>query len=176
MDESVSAVDSTAKPVGRPSLYSDELADRICERLAGDESERQICEDLEMPDRSTLRRWRRNHEDFAAKCARAREDQAHTMADLVLDTAKACTPASFQADKVKIAAFQWRAEKLNPKAYGTRIHQEVTGKDGGPVQYEDTRDRNLRALEQVSARLAGATVGAASGNGTPAPDSGDGGE
>jgi hypothetical protein len=46
--------------------------------------------------------------------------QADLMDDLILETANACTPATAQADKVKIAAFQWRASKLMPKSTATR--------------------------------------------------------
>jgi hypothetical protein len=46
----------------------------------------------------------------------------------------ACTPATAQADRVKISAFQWRAAKLKPKVYGDQAEVAVTGADRGPVQ------------------------------------------
>lgn len=106
---------------GRPSIYSEELADRICDRLADGESLRKICTDDSMPHRTTVVRWQNSNEEFAAKCARAREDQADYMDDLILDVANACTNETAQADKVKISAYQWRASKLKPKKYGERV-------------------------------------------------------
>ena len=61
---------------GRPSIFTQELADTICERLANGESLKAICEDDDMPDRWTVWKWDRdNHEGFSHKYARAREHQ-----------------------------------------------------------------------------------------------------
>jgi hypothetical protein len=58
---------------GRPSLYSPEIAEEICERLASGESMRRICQDEHMPGRRTVEGWMDADPDFRAKCARARE-------------------------------------------------------------------------------------------------------
>lgn len=47
---------------------------------------------------------------------------------------------------------------------------ELTGKDGGAIQYEDMRDRNLRAIEQLSARLSGAAPRPVAGSAESATD------
>jgi hypothetical protein len=67
-------------------------------------------------------------ETFATKAADATEY------GMILETANACTPATAQADRVKISAFQWRAAKLKPKIYGDKAEIAVTGADRGPVQ------------------------------------------
>lgn len=120
--------------MGRPSDYSQDVAAVICQRLTEGESLRKICADEAMPDRSTVLRWLESHEDFAAIHARARESQADYMDDLILDTANASTPESSPADRVKIGAYQWRAERLKPKKYGPRLTAELTGPDGGPIR------------------------------------------
>jgi hypothetical protein len=119
--------------MSRPSIYTPELAAEICARLESGESLRRICEDESMPCRSTVLRWMERDDDFATKCARAREDQAEYMDDLILDTAKSCTPENFQVARVQISAYQWRAAKLKPKKYGDKIAQEVSGPGGGPI-------------------------------------------
>lgn len=119
--------------MGRPSDYSQEIAAVICQRLIEGESLRKICTDETMPGRTTVLDWLDVHEDFRARYARAREAQADYMDDLILDTAGACTPESSPADRVKIGAYQWRAEKLKPKKYGPRLSTEHTGLDGGPI-------------------------------------------
>jgi len=43
--------------LGRPTLYTEELAAEICRRLAGGESLRRICEDDHMPGASTVVDW-----------------------------------------------------------------------------------------------------------------------
>jgi hypothetical protein len=120
------------KATGRPSAYSEELADHICNQLLEGRSMRHICENDEgMPHRSTVLRWMSENEAFATKCARARMLQADIMDDRILEVADACTPDTAQADRVKIAAYQWRASKLAPKKYGDRTELELGGK--GPA-------------------------------------------
>ena len=116
---------------GRPSIYSDDLADFICERLACGESLRRICEDQEMPDRITVIRWLAKDESFATKYARAREVQAHVWVDDMYETAKsdpernpitgAIDSASVTHIRNRVATMQWLAAKLNPKRYGCRM-------------------------------------------------------
>jgi hypothetical protein len=131
-------------PVGRPTDYSDEIVEEICERLACGESMRTICNDEHMPGRATIHRWLNSHKDFETKCARARELQADYMDDLILDVANACTPESSPADRVKLSAYQWRASKLKPKKYGDYHRNEISGPDGGPVVVKaDDTDRSL---------------------------------
>ena len=119
--------------MSRQTLYTDDLADLICERLMCGESLRQICSDESMPNRSTVMRWMASDDAFATKCARARDEQAELMDDLILDTANACTGETFQADRVKISAYQWRAAKLKPKKYGDKVEQTHVGDKDRPV-------------------------------------------
>ncbi len=59
---------TSAKPKkkGRPSLYTEALAAKICRRLAEGESLRAICADKVMPAISTVMGWLFNgkHQDF----------------------------------------------------------------------------------------------------------------
>lgn len=113
--------------VGRPSLYSENLVDTICRRIANGESLRSICSEETFPDRNTVIRWLWEKPDFATKYAHAREAQADFMDDKILETADSCTPETAAADRVKIAAYQWRASKLKPKVYGDKVGVESSG-------------------------------------------------
>ena len=42
---------------GRPSLYTEALAAKICLRLAEGETMRAICRDAAMPNKATVLRW-----------------------------------------------------------------------------------------------------------------------
>jgi hypothetical protein len=119
---------------GRPSLLTPELIDSICDELTIGKSMRQICEEEGFPDRRTVLRWLAENQDFASRCARAREMQADLMDDKILEAAESCDEENYQSTKVKISAYQWRASKLAPKKYGERIQAEHTGPDGGPLQ------------------------------------------
>lgn len=132
-----------SRKVGRPSLYTVELGEQICHRIAQGETLQTICLDSELPDRITVWRWLDKHPDFATLYARAREAQGDVMDEMILSTADACTSETAAADRVKIAAYQWRAERLKPKAYGTKVTSEITGKDGGPIETADMPPRDL---------------------------------
>lgn len=74
--------------MGRPSSYSDEAAQEICQRLAGGESLRQICVSEHLPAESTVYLWVANDiEGFSEKYARAREAQQHRYADEIVEIA-----------------------------------------------------------------------------------------
>lgn len=147
------------RKTGRPSAFTEDLGDRICERIADGDSLRTICDSDEMPDRTTVLRWLADdqHRSFAAKYARAREAQGDLMDEKVLAIADKCTPETAQADRVKIAAYQWRASKLKPKVYGDRLHQELTGPNGGPLQTEElsalTPDERKRRAMELAVKL-----------------------
>lgn len=119
--------------MSRQTIFTEELAEAICDRLVNGESLRQICADEAMPNRSTVLRWMAADEAFAAKCARARVLQSDLMDDLVLDTANACTPETANADRVKISAYQWRAAKLEPKKYGDKTETTHVGDKERPI-------------------------------------------
>jgi len=126
------------RPVGRPSSYSDALADAVCERMLNGQSLVKICEDEEMPSRTTIYRWMDARPDFVARCARAREGLADYLLDRIEQMADATTELNVQSQKVKISTAQWRAMKMAPRVYGERSRTELTGADGGPIRVAAT--------------------------------------
>jgi hypothetical protein len=151
-------------PTGRPSDYTDEIAERICAGLIEGKSLRQICTARDMPDRKTVFRWLDAHSAFATKYARARELQADHMDDLILETANACKPDTAQADRVKIGAYQWRAMKLAPKRFGDSTTLKHTGAIG---TFDPTKlsDDDLSKLEGILGPIAAAGGDAGAGEG-----------
>lgn len=121
---------------GRPSDFTEALADRICSELIDGKSLVEVCEAEDMPHRSTVYRWMDSDETFATRCARAREGQADFMDHEILKEAKHATPETASVAKVRISAYQWRAAKLNPKRYGDRVVNEHTGEGGGPIRVQ----------------------------------------
>lgn len=120
---------------GRPSAYTPELATEICARIADGESLRAICRDDGMPDPVTVRRWLAGHEEFRTQYARAREEQADTLAEEMLDAARkeAIDQVGVADKRVLIDTLKWRAGKLKPKVYGEKVVNEHTGADGQPL-------------------------------------------
>jgi hypothetical protein len=138
-----------AAKVGRPSDYSPEIADLICERIADGESVRAICADDNMPSKSMVFRWLSAHEEFRDQYARAKEAQAEHMADEMLDIAddgsndwmerrnadgstyEVVNGEHIQRSRVRIDARKWLLSKLAPKKYGEKIQH--AGHDGGAL-------------------------------------------
>lgn len=137
---------------GRPSSFTAEIGDAICERIAAGEGLRTICEADDMPATNTVQRWLRHNDDFRLQYVRAREDQADTYFDRIVQVSN--TPMLGEkvkkdkdgnvlevtvADMVEhrrlhIDALKWAAGKLRPKAYGEKVQQEISGPDGGPIE------------------------------------------
>lgn len=119
-------------PAGRPSIYTEELAARICERLATGESLRKICDDPEMPARSTVRAWALDNKDFSDQYARAREIGWTDIAEDLLDIADD-KGGDAQRDRLRVDTRKWLLSKMLPKVYGDKNTTEVTGPNGGPL-------------------------------------------
>lgn len=124
-------------PAGRPSDYSDETAAQICARLADGKSLRSICLDENMPDKATVFRWLAAHEEFRDQYTCAREAQADTIFDEMLDIADDGTSdiepdgsvnqEHIQRAKLRIETRKWMAGKLRPKKYGDKVEHEHSG-------------------------------------------------
>lgn len=117
---------------GRPTLYTDEIAKEICDRLAAGESLRAMCsEDDRLPHESTVRRWDvEDVEGFSTRYARARAFQADHYADRIVDGALNATDAAL--GRLHMDALKWAASKLAPKRYGDKV-SHVGGDEGEPA-------------------------------------------
>ncbi len=150
-----------AKPVerkrGRPSKYSEEITDVICEEIALGRALHKLCEERDdFPGEATVYRWLEEHSNFREKYIRARERQAERRAEeliLIADTEKDAAVARNMIDVRK-----WAAAKLLPKKYGDRTTTEITGANGAPIQLEAKRTIKLEnmddeTLEQIEHAL-----------------------
>jgi hypothetical protein len=115
------------KTAGRPSDFSEALADQIVERLGDGESLRSICRGDDMPNKSTVFRWMAVNSEFATKCAHAREALADVRFEDAWDIADKATPETVQVARLKIDTIKWQTSKLAPKKYGERLELEHSG-------------------------------------------------
>jgi hypothetical protein len=119
------------KKAGRPSLYSKELAQLICERILERNKEgnprslRDVCTDDDMPSERTVYQWLAAQGEFATMYTRAREMRANMIADDTLEIAD--TEPDPHKARVRIDARKWWAAKTSPKKYGDKIQQEHSG-------------------------------------------------
>jgi len=117
---------------GRPSKFTQALADRICARLAAGETLRAVCRDGDVPAEPTVRRWAIEKEAFSAQYAKAREVGYACMADQLTEIADDKT-GDPQRDRLRLDTRKWLLSKALPKIYGDKLQAEVSGKDGGPL-------------------------------------------
>lgn len=114
----------------RPSDYTSELENVICDGLLSGLSLVQVCKSVEMPHRATVCRWMQKNPKFRDNVALARAEQADLMDDRILDVINKVENCEIEPDaaRVVIQGLQWRAAKLAPKKYGdkTTIEQNVT--------------------------------------------------
>lgn len=126
--------------------FTQVIADAICERIADGESLRSICRDESMPAKSTVFKWLANVKDFADQYARAREAQADTLADEILEIADETSHDTIVTEKngeqpnsewitrsrLRVDARKWLASKMAPKKYGDKITH--AGDPNSPVE------------------------------------------
>jgi hypothetical protein len=110
---------------GRPSKFTQAIADEICERMIEGEDLVKICKSDHMPSRVTVYRWMADNPAFDAQCARAREGLADHDAAMIAEIAKNTTKATAEGDRVRLAALQWLAAKRAPKRWGDKIELEA---------------------------------------------------
>jgi hypothetical protein len=125
-----------SRSVGRPSKYTPELADQICETMVAGHDLVETCDILKL-SRATVYRWLNEHPDFEAKCARAREALTEVRLSQVRDKIVKAQNSGVDPNllKIEVGFEQWVAERIAPR-YSTRTKTEVSGPNGGPVQIE----------------------------------------
>jgi len=138
-------------PAGRPSEFTQQTANLICEYLADGMSLREICRKDEMPDKSTVLRWLIKFPEFSVQYALAREAQADHMAEEILeisddgrnDWMKRQSDAGviempdheyISRSKLRVDTRRWLMGKLQPKKYGDKV--ALTNADGGNLGLE----------------------------------------
>lgn len=132
----MSAKSTNPERKGRPTVFTPELEDKICEEIAKGKSLVSILKAKGMPDYSTVTRYLRKtqgqEDGFCTKYARAREDQADYLFDQILAIADDGSNDTYvddegkdkvdydhiQRSKLRVDARKWMASKLRPKRYG----------------------------------------------------------
>lgn len=125
------------------TVYTPEKAAAICEHVAEGRSQRKACELVGVLE-STFRLWKREHAEIAAHYTRAREERANGWAEEFIDLADEFVPTGDPvADKItlqhiheRLDARKWVTSRIL-KDYNEK--KQLTGEDGGPLQFVLTR-------------------------------------
>lgn len=113
----------------RPTIFCDELVDRICETIANTPKsiENIVAENPWMPARQTINRWQLTNASFRAKYIQAKQAQVVEHINYNLQIADEIdwgdprtAMAEVQKAKLRIEARQWYASKIAPRIYGDK--------------------------------------------------------
>lgn len=137
---------------GRPSKFTPEIADAICNRLADGETLIAICRDEDMPGESTVRGWvLEDRGGFSAKYAQARLVGYERMADELLDISDdarndwmerrgeddagwAANGEHMNRSRLRVDTRKWLLSKALPKVYGDKV--QVGGDPDNPLKVD----------------------------------------
>lgn len=126
--------------VGRPTKYTQKLADEICEGVTLGKSIRTVTSPEHMPSIATFYSWLRTHDEFLKQYARACEERTEAMAEDLLDIADDGTNDymesedgkpqyngdSIQRAKLRVDTRKWLMAKMKPKKYGDKVAVDNT--------------------------------------------------
>lgn len=136
------------KKIGRPTKYSNALADRVCMRVMDGESLLSISDDEDMPARGNLYKWLLKHDYFRDNYAHACEVRASILFDEVITIADNTTEDDiFTADgnrvannewinrsKLRIDSRKWVLAKMMPKRYGDKLEVDQKTEHSGEIK------------------------------------------
>lgn len=122
---------STSNPVGRPSKYSEEIAEAVCSWIAGGKSLRAYCRQDGTPDVTTVCRWIVRHDEFRQQYTQAREAAGYAHGDGVIEVVELLRDGTIdpQTGKAMMDGLKWAAERMAPKAHSPK--QQIDHTTGG---------------------------------------------
>lgn len=140
---------------GRPSTFTDKIADDICSRLSKGIPLAIICRDDDMPGVQTVADWQKAHPAFSVSIARARETGFDTMAAECIEIAEdgshdyktvtqkdgseveAFDREHVQRSKLRIETRLKLLSKWDPKRYGDKLTLDHGGAIGITITSDD---------------------------------------
>ena len=149
------------KQLGRPTLYTKDLADEIIQRIVEGESLRRICNDDHVPTKGAVLGWvAEEREDFSDRYIKAMNIRAHGWADEMMDIADDAANDYMESldkngdeylklnsehinrSRLRIDTRKFMLSKLLPQKYGDKIEPES----------EDAQSITSITYEEIDAR------------------------
>ena len=146
-------------PGGRPSIYTEELADRICDAVATHPwGIKRLCAHFDwMPTFTTIYQWRWKRPEFSQQFTKAKIAQAELYAEDCIDIADdsgfdahinekgeaVCDSEAINRARLRVDARKWMSSKLLPRLYGEQGRQEKSDTDSS------LRDELLSICEEL---------------------------
>ena len=151
------------KPNGRPTIYTESLAAKICQRIADGESIRAICNDPNIPSTTTVFRWIASEKckGFRELYEASMQIRLETLGDGLIDLADApiernaagaIDSAAVQIRRLQIETRRWILSKLLPRKYGDRMNLDHQG-DGITLHVVTGVPESFASLEQKRLKI-----------------------
>lgn len=116
------------RPRGRPSKFTQAIADELCRRVGAGETLASICREAHMPAVPTVNDWRRADETFSSAFGRARTEGFDAIAERLHHTARGKSAeeggdssGDVARDKLIIDTDLKLLAKWDPRRYGDRL-------------------------------------------------------
>ena len=136
---------------GRPSEFTQEVFDDICEQMAKGKSLRQVCDSPDMPNRSTFLRWVKGADERQAQYQLSRDASFDWIAEEAIriaddsagdyfiedrDGKSVVVPdhARVQRARLQVDTRKWILSKIAPRKYGDKVEllsASTEGQDSG---------------------------------------------
>lgn len=148
--------------MSRPTIYTEELARKICARIASGESLRRICKDEDMPEARTVHYWLLDDKEFFQQYEQSRLIQAQILVDELFDIADdgandwmerngkdgenlgwVVNGEAVQRSRLRLDTRKWYASKIIPKIYGDKLNVEQGGAVEVRVSYATPEKTSL---------------------------------
>ncbi len=137
MNESSPVIPESRCPFdpGRPSLYSPELRDRICNLIADGVTWREI-ERRKIVSQRTIAAWRHEIPEFNAAYLLAKEARGESLLEkidgILAQLTPKCTQRKVNALRLHIDTLKWQIRTCYPKMFGYRL---------GDMHHPDLKER-----------------------------------
>lgn len=161
------------KRIGRPSGYTEKIANELCKRISEGETITAICKAMGFSTESVYR-WADKYPDFRERYDRARKDQATSLISQLVDEFQAnLTNENALAARTKSDLFRWIAARANPGSFGDTKRIELSGEVNHKHTHELSPAQKRRIAEswlisqEDSPGITAQTTGPAQGGPTP---------
>lgn len=127
-------------PGGRPTIFSQKLANLICEKVASNPVGLKKLTQMfpKLPCMDTVYEWRHKYPKFSEQYAQAKLRQADYLAEEILEIAddasddikydkdgnESCNAEFVARSRLRIDSRKWLASRLLPKQYGDKVTHE----------------------------------------------------
>lgn len=172
---------------GRPSSYTQEKADEICELIVSGFSLKAICALEGFPSITTVLRWVEANDDFRRQYARSQSLKMEHLAEELMEISDdgsndymeqrrkngevfiGHNQDHIQRSRLRVDTRKWLMSKLAPKKYSEKV--VLSGDEDSPIKHEHNIDLRAltederAALKHIIARLEGDKDEAVPGSG-----------